>query len=83
VLVSSDDLELADLDKSIPRLTNAHFQKTVSAGALTFDYTLRPGPARRRIRSASWNWQDCRFKNRRPSEETPGIGWPHALRFTD
>jgi hypothetical protein len=43
-LVTSHDLELTDLDKSIPCLTNAHFQETVSAGALQFDYTLRPGP---------------------------------------
>jgi hypothetical protein len=43
-LVTSHDLELTDLDRSIPGLTNAHFQETVTAGALTFDYTLRPGP---------------------------------------
>lgn len=43
-LVTSHDLELTDLEKSIPSLTNAHFQETVSAGALTFDYQLRPGP---------------------------------------
>lgn len=43
-LVTSHDLELTDLDKSIPSLSNAHFQETVSAGALEFDYTLRPGP---------------------------------------
>ena len=38
------DLELTDLEKSIPTLINAHFQETVAAGALTFDYKLRPGP---------------------------------------
>jgi hypothetical protein len=43
-LVTSHDLELTDLEKSIPTLTNAHFQETVAAGALTFDYKLRPGP---------------------------------------
>jgi len=43
-LVTTHDLELTDLDKTIPHLTNAHFQETVSAGALEFDYTLRPGP---------------------------------------
>ncbi len=43
-LVSTHDLELADLEKEVPGLTNAHFQETVQAGALTFDYTLRPGP---------------------------------------
>lgn len=43
-LVTTHDLELTDLDKTIPHLTNAHFQETVAAGALQFDYTLRPGP---------------------------------------
>ncbi len=43
-LVSTHDLELADLEQFIPRLRNAHFQETVSDGTLTFDYQLRPGP---------------------------------------
>jgi hypothetical protein len=43
-LVSTHDLELADLEEVVPGLTNAHFQETVSAGALHFDYKLRPGP---------------------------------------
>jgi hypothetical protein len=43
-LVSTHDLELTDLEKEIPSVTNAHFQETVSAGALQFDYRLRPGP---------------------------------------
>lgn len=43
-LVSTHDLELADLETTIPGLTNAHFQEIVSAGALEFDYRLRPGP---------------------------------------
>jgi hypothetical protein len=43
-LVSTHDLELTDLEKVVPGLTNAHFQETVSAGALHFDYKLRPGP---------------------------------------
>ncbi|SPP63217.1 MutS family DNA mismatch repair protein [Nitrospira lenta] len=43
-LVTTHDLELADLDQSIPALTNSHFQETVAAGTLQFDYTLRPGP---------------------------------------
>jgi hypothetical protein len=43
-LVSTHDLELADLESTIPGLANAHFQETVSAGALEFDYRLRPGP---------------------------------------
>ena len=43
-LVTTHDLELTDLDQTIPRLTNAHFQETVAAGTLQFDYQLRPGP---------------------------------------
>jgi hypothetical protein len=43
-LVTTHDLELTDLDKTVPGLRNAHFQETVAAGALHFDYTLRPGP---------------------------------------
>lgn len=43
-LVSTHDLELTDLAKEIPSFTNAHFQETVNAGALQFDYKLRPGP---------------------------------------
>ncbi len=43
-LVTTHDLELTDLDKTVPRLRNAHFQETVASGALQFDYTLRPGP---------------------------------------
>ncbi|UVT21391.1 MAG: hypothetical protein H8K03_05625 [Nitrospira sp.] len=43
-LVSTHDLELAELEPVVPRLINAHFQETVSAGTLEFDYRLRPGP---------------------------------------
>lgn len=43
-LVTTHDLELADLEQSIPSLTNAHFQETVQAHQLEFDYRLRPGP---------------------------------------
>ncbi|MGZ8375559.1 MAG: MutS-related protein, partial [Nitrospira sp.] len=43
-LVSTHDLELADLEQAVPGLINAHFQETVSAGALEFDYRIRPGP---------------------------------------
>ncbi|HEY5627436.1 MAG TPA: hypothetical protein VIR79_05785 [Nitrospira sp.] len=43
-LVSTHDLELTDLEKEIPALANAHFQETVSASALQFDYQLRSGP---------------------------------------
>jgi len=43
-LVTTHDLELTDLDKTVPNLTNSHFRETVVAGALEFDYKLRPGP---------------------------------------
>ncbi len=43
-LVTTHDLELTDLDQSIPGLSNSHFQETVAAGTLTFDYRIRPGP---------------------------------------
>ena len=44
-LVTTHDLELTDLDKTVPKLRNAHFQETVAAGALQFDYKLRAGPS--------------------------------------
>jgi hypothetical protein len=43
-LVTTHDLELTDLDNTVPGLLNVHFQETVAAGALQFDYKLRPGP---------------------------------------
>jgi hypothetical protein len=43
-LVTTHDLELTDLDKTVPGLKNAHFQETVAAGALQFDYKIKPGP---------------------------------------
>jgi hypothetical protein len=43
-LVTTHDLELTDLDQTVPHLTNSHFRETVVAGALEFDYKLRPGP---------------------------------------
>ncbi|MDP3595812.1 MAG: MutS family DNA mismatch repair protein, partial [Nitrospirota bacterium] len=43
-MVTTHDLELTDLDKTVPGLRNAHFQETVAAGALQFDYQLRSGP---------------------------------------
>jgi len=43
-LVTTHDLELADLERQLPSVTNVHFQETVAEGALQFDYRLRPGP---------------------------------------
>jgi hypothetical protein len=69
-LVTSHDLELADLDKSISNLINAHFQETVSAGALQFDYTLPLAPARQPTHCGSWNWKDCRSRTKRDEGAT-------------
>lgn len=43
-LISTHDLELTDLEKDIPSLTNFHFRETVSGSTLHFDYQLHPGP---------------------------------------
>lgn len=43
-LVTTHDLELAQMERELPAATNVHFQETVEAKALTFDYRLRPGP---------------------------------------
>nr|MBI3613107.1 hypothetical protein [Nitrospirota bacterium] len=43
-LITTHDLELAQLEQELPALANAHFQETVEAKTLTFDYRLRPGP---------------------------------------
>ncbi|MBP8104825.1 MAG: hypothetical protein KBH05_15480 [Nitrospira sp.] len=43
-LVTTHDLELAELERQLPTVTNVHFQETVAKGALHFDYRLKPGP---------------------------------------
>ncbi len=43
-LVTTHDLELADMEQEIPSVANVHFQERVAAKTLTFDYQLRPGP---------------------------------------
>ncbi len=43
-LVTTHDLELANLEKELTRLVNVHFQETVGEKELKFDYRLRPGP---------------------------------------
>lgn len=43
-LVTTHDLELAELEQQLPTVTNVHFQETVVDGALHFDYRLKPGP---------------------------------------
>ncbi|WP_138430107.1 MutS-related protein [Fodinibius saliphilus] len=43
-LVSTHDLELAQLEKTIPELTNWHFEETIEDGKMSFEYKLKPGP---------------------------------------
>ena len=43
-LLSTHDLELANLADGNGHIRNAHFQETVQEGSLHFDYQLRPGP---------------------------------------
>lgn len=43
-LLTTHDLELAQLEAELPGVTNAHFQETVEGQTLRFDYQLRPGP---------------------------------------
>ncbi|MGH7206161.1 MAG: MutS family DNA mismatch repair protein [Nitrospiraceae bacterium] len=43
-LITTHDLELAELEKEIPNAANAHFRETVEANELRFDYRLRHGP---------------------------------------
>jgi len=43
-LLSTHDLELAQLETNGSRVSNVHFQETVEQGKLQFDYQLRPGP---------------------------------------
>lgn len=43
-LITTHDLELAQLEAELPGVGNAHFQETVEGQTLRFDYQLRPGP---------------------------------------
>lgn len=43
-LVSTHDLELAQLEESIPELSNWHFAETIEDGKMSFEYKLKPGP---------------------------------------
>ncbi len=43
-LVSTHDLELAQLEESIPELRNWHFAETIEDGKMSFEYKLKPGP---------------------------------------
>ncbi len=44
-LISTHDLELAQLSDEISALHNFHFKDTVSDGRLHFDYHIQPGPS--------------------------------------
>ncbi|WP_445666205.1 MutS-related protein [Fodinibius sp. AD559] len=43
-LVSTHDLELAQLEESIPELSNWHFAETIEGNKMSFEYKLKPGP---------------------------------------
>lgn len=43
-LVTTHDLELAELAEAVPHLANVHFEERVVEGRLHFDYRLKPGP---------------------------------------
>jgi Flp pilus assembly protein TadB len=43
-LVSTHDLELAQLENEIPTLSNWHFEETIEDGKMRFEYKLKTGP---------------------------------------
>lgn len=43
-LVSTHDLELAQLEETIPQLSNWHFAETIEGGKMSFEYKLKAGP---------------------------------------
>lgn len=43
-LVSTHDLELAQLEETIPELSNWHFAETIEGRKMSFEYKLKPGP---------------------------------------
>lgn len=43
-MVSTHDLELAQLEEEIPQLSNWHFEETIESGKMSFEYKLKPGP---------------------------------------
>lgn len=44
-IISTHDLELAQLDREIKNLRNYHFKEDILSGKMHFDYTLREGPS--------------------------------------
>ncbi|MGM0546048.1 MAG: MutS family DNA mismatch repair protein [Bacteroidota bacterium] len=43
-LVSTHDLELAQLEETIPELSNWHFSETIEGNKMSFEYKLKAGP---------------------------------------
>jgi len=43
-LISTHDLELAQLEDTIPELSNWHFAETIEGNKMSFEYKLKPGP---------------------------------------
>ena len=43
-MVTTHDLELAQLEQELTTVINIHFEESVEGNALRFDYQLRPGP---------------------------------------
>ncbi len=43
-LISTHDLELAQLEDEIEALSNWHFEETIEDGKMRFEYKLKPGP---------------------------------------
>lgn len=44
-LIATHDLELVQLEESIPQISNYHFRENVEGNRMVFDYILRPGPS--------------------------------------
>lgn len=44
-LISTHDLELAQLAHELPGVSNAHFRENIIDGSMVFDYKLREGPS--------------------------------------
>lgn len=43
-MVSTHDLELAELETDIPQLSNWHFAESIEDGKMSFEYKFMPGP---------------------------------------
>lgn len=43
-MISTHDLELANLEEEIPALANRHFEETIKDGKMSFEYKIKAGP---------------------------------------